>query len=1264
MSALSFPPDLLHASGTGESVFECSVPAASTCIHPDLHAVIVLAGVRIAHFLSTGVEDAITGFSDHDEAIKAVGLHVETGSSVAQILISAKTALSNASPPAEGTLLHTVVCGQDPRRHLDCSQHTLPLVVSYSGHGLFFAGDSRLYSPQNLRCIGGNVQDVIDIIYNAPNTTMADFHFPGAVPRLAAAGALLDMPPPPKYEARPLREVFRAAATAYPHKIALTDGDRELTYAAFDALTDMLADEISEALRDYPATDYIATCIPASPLALIVIYAIIKYGAAFVPLDVRLPETRLCTIVTNSEANLLITSADSPSVSDVPAARLDVSNFLDVHIPRVAGWQGSAQTLWRTQPNEIAYVLHTSGTTGVPKGVCIRTSTVLALLFERDYVLFTSDMRVGQIGNLAWDGSILDVCCTLTIGATLVCFSSYDVLEPTGLAALCRARRVNALSIATSLFRHFLSVAPEVFADLRVVMAGGEVLDFSQCQRFRAVNPTGELVNGYGPTETCYIAVAHRVGRMLDHGPVPIGKPLCYTQCVVFDGNGRLVPPGIPGELFIGGRGVAAGYLNRPEETSAAFVRMAIPGLDQPPATFYRTGDLVRWLPSGDMQFERRLQSGQIKIRGQRLELAEVESAIVGTRLAKDAAVVYVKPTDGRSPYLAAFVVPATDGEGVDTLDPRYFIRQLKKVVPAYMVPQTVFVRASLPLSNSGKLDRHLLGLMAQEHDMADLDEGDAAGINEMGARNAIEMKVADIMSAILRGKHIGLEDDFFDVGGHSLLALQLKWGLDKAFGTLVTMQDIFGGATARRLAELVLKGSLVVGGSDLPVATLARTLSSTDRHCYIPSPGTRWQYPASHAPPPGEVVSHCPFWLRLSGELSESLLERALQAMTSRQDILRTVFEEMDGSVRARVTDWVPTLEIVDAPPMKNGQDLEGYLRRYASRPFDIDTTPPFRPILFRLSPQAFVLLLSFDHIITDGYSEDIIVRELCEYYGALCEGRDVDLPDLPVTCADVAHWERSDPFGSFIAPQLDYWAAHLQKATAASFAPDLLGADTSTYLTASDFVPIVLSESLVARLDAACAMSRTTLSMALLAALRVVHFRRTGARDAVLGGATANRQRPELAHLQGFFATALLYRIRVEAGQRFRDVLEQMRALVAEGVSNLDAHMSTIAEALWERGAVAAGSMPLRIAMGYVVHEKALVQISGLRMERMEVNMHAVQLDMEIYFGRIARTDKVTGEINYRRDLYSKAYIQGLARDLEGILECFVESSDFLVN
>ncbi|KAL1745570.1 hypothetical protein HDZ31DRAFT_36115 [Schizophyllum fasciatum] len=1262
-TTLAFPADPLYATGNGDSTYECSSSAAARGSNDCVDGVLLLTAVRVAHFLSTGIESATIGFLVPEAQVQPVSIHVDADMSAAQALEATERSLAEGAVQNDDpSSLETVVCTGSPVP----SRQSFRFAVFTDGKRLKFIGDARLYSPQNVACIAGNISDILAAIVGDPSTRLVNLSFPGALERLVKAGISLDPPPPPSYEATSLRDAFTRAVKGYPHNVALTDGTLDITYVELDALTDILADEIGVALVDFPNTEFISTCIPSSPLAIIVIYAIIKYGAAYVPLDVRLPESRLRSLIEDSGARLLITSADSPAISEVPIRRLDVTEYLERHRAQLESWKGSVRTSWRARPSELAYVLYTSGSTGAPKGVCMTALGVLSLIFERDVAVVTPDMRVGQISNIAWDGSILDVCCTLTVGATLVCFSSYDVLDPIRLAELFQARRVTALSVATSLFRQILAVAPQIFTDLRFIIIGGEALDFVQCRRFREFNPFGELIDGYGPTEACYAAVAHRVERLLERGPVPIGRPFRYTQCVVLDSHGRLVPPGIPGELYIGGRGLAAGYLNRPKETSAAFVHMSIPGLHQPPATFYRTGDMVRWLPGGHMQFERRVQTGQIKIRGQRLELAEVEAAIVGCPLAKDAGATYVKPTDGRSPYLAAFIVPAED-KTAGSLDPKAILRALKTSVPAYMVPHAVYVQGSLPLNNNGKLDRRALEAMALERDTSEVaDETPLPSTSSpTDTLNDTEARIISILSEILGGKHLSSEDDFFDVGGHSLLAMQLKWRLDKEFDGFVPMQDIFQGASARRLAELMAK---TTGGdastTNVCIADAARSLNVTDRETYLPSSATIWQYTASRDPTPGQVVSHSPFWFRITGSLNENFLERALQNMTRRQDILRTVFDEVGGSVRASVIDWVPQLRKVDVPVAKRGSALESLLLEHASLPFRIASEPPFRPILFRLASKEYILLLSFDHIITDGFSEDIIVNELREYYDALHAHRAPVLSSLSVTCADVAHWERSDSFTTLVAPQLEYWATKLQHASAATFDPDLSDADPSTHHASADYVPVALSEEVVSRLDVACAASRVTFAMALLAALRVVHYRRSGACDAVLGAATATRQWPEVAPLQGFYVTALLYRIPITAGQQFQEVLAQVRTLVAEGVANMDAHMSMIAEALWKRGAVPAGSVPLRVALGYVVHENSCVEVADIKMERMEVNMHAVQLDMEIYFGRVAGTNRVTGEINYRQDLYSRSYAQGLARDLERVLEQFSEGAGFLID
>ncbi|TRM65127.1 hypothetical protein BD626DRAFT_567965 [Schizophyllum amplum] len=1167
-------------------------------------------------------------------------------------------------PPSNKISLDTVLYSEDfGSVHFNSSSwDTFSFAISFDGpSSCVFAGDARLYSPKNVACIADTVLDALDIISRFPTTTIADFVFSNTLQRLANVGISTAPPVSPSYKETTLRDAFRHAVKTYPTVVALTDGDEDLTYTEFDILTDMLADMISEAFSEHRDANSIATCIPSSPLAIIVFYAIIKYGAAYVPLDVRSPEARLKMLLADCGAAMLITSAASPIMEGLSLRTLDVTDFIDKAKSRIPDWRASARSLWRARPSDLAYVMYTSGSTGIPKGVCMSASAVLSLAYDRGMARIVPGMRVAQISNLAWDGSVFDVWCTLTVGATLVCFSTYDVLEPTRLADLFRNRRVDATFIATSLFRHALITAPRLFADLRLVVVGGELLDFVQCRRFREVNKHGELVNGYGPTETCFVAVAHKIDRTLEQGPVPIGRPFKHTQCVVLDARGHLVPPGIPGELYIGGRGVGSGYLNRPAETAAAFIRMSIPGLDQAPSIFYRTGDVVRWLPSGDMQFERRLQAGQVKIRGQRFELAEVEAAIISTGLANDVSVSYVKPVDGRPPYLAAFMVPENENDSALTL--AALTRAMKGVVAAYMIPHALYIRGSLPLNNNGKLDRRTLDSEALEHDghaQADTPRLSPVHSAPKDGDHSTESRICAIFSEILGGRRIDVTDDFLDVGGHSLLAMQLKWRLDKELGVFVTMRDIFQGATAQRFAELFARRKADATRS---IADVASTLPDANLREYPLSACSRWQYSVSRSVLAEDAVSHTPFWLRLSGDLNEAFLESALQDIVRRQDILRTVFDEVDGHPRARVLDRLPSLQVIDVPQDLTGDALNTLFRHHASRPFDIALEPPFRPILFRLTPQKRVLLLSLDHLVTDGYSEDIIFKELREMYAAICDGRTAALPDLVVTCADVARWEHSEHFAALIAPQLGYWTSQLQGCSPAAFEPDLPRADPGTSAIAGASVPIVLSEQLVERLDIACGAAGATFAMALMAVLRVVHFRRTGSLDAVLGGATANRQRAELAHLQGMFATALLYRIRIVPGQSFRDLLQQTRDLAAEGMANTDAHMATILEALWERGAVPEGSVPLRVAMGYVVHDATSAQAGNVKMERMEVNMHVVQFDMEIYFDRINGTDKITGQINYRRDLYGSAYMEGIAADVEHILAEFAETSDFTV-
>ncbi|EKM50754.1 uncharacterized protein PHACADRAFT_264220 [Phanerochaete carnosa HHB-10118-sp] len=367
--------------------------------------------------------------------------------------------------------------------------------------------------------------------------------------------------------------------------------------------------EISEGVGEL-----IATCIPPSALAVVSILAIVKAGAAYVPLDVRYPSERLEMLLRESGARLLITTSQSPEFAgDVEGVtHLDISDFLtETDLISPIDFACTPRT-------DTAYVVYTSGTTGVPKGVPALQSSVVALVSNTDVFPFQPDDRIGMINNLAWDASIIDIWCTLLTGATVVCFNRYDVLDLVVLAEQFQLFDVTGCFMSIALFRQALDLAPQLFRKLRILQVGGEAFYYEDLQRVKSVNPLIQLFCAYGPTETCVFATGFWVDvpNMPLSGSVSIGRPTSTVQALVVDTTSRLVPPSVVGELIIGGAGVGPGYLRRPKETAEAFVELEFDELDQGIARYYRTGDAVRLGPDGQLHFVERMNAGQIKIRG------------------------------------------------------------------------------------------------------------------------------------------------------------------------------------------------------------------------------------------------------------------------------------------------------------------------------------------------------------------------------------------------------------------------------------------------------------------------------------------------------------------------------------------------------------------------------------------------------------------------------------------------------------------------
>jgi amino acid adenylation domain-containing protein len=576
--------------------------------------------------------------------------------------------------------------------------------------------------------------------------------------------------------------LFRAQAALRPAATALVAGDGALTYRELDERAGRLARDLAG--RGAGAGGLVAVHLERRPGLITALLAILELGAAYVPLDLADPPERTLLMLADSGATLLLTTAARRA--QLPAAGTETIVLEEWLAPAA----GERPPPCGVAP--LAYVTYTSGSTGAPKGIAVPHGAVLDTVLDTDYLTLAPGDRMAQAANVSFDVATAEVWGALLNGATLVMLPPETILAPAALAASLAARRVDSLFLTTALFHRVASEAPHAFGGLRDLLVGGEVLDAHWVRRVLAHGAPRRLLNVYGPTETTAYSTWYRADRAAWEGPrVPIGRPIGRARVYLVDGALGPVPVGVAGEVYLGGPGLARGYLGRPARTAERFVPDPFAGT--PGGRLYRTGDLARWLADGDLEFLERIDE-QVKIRGNRIELGEIEAALALHPNVRECAVAagILPPRDGRprEQRLVAYVVPTE--ERVPEVGE--LARFLKQRLPLYMVPAAFVPLTAIPLTPSGKVDR--LTLAARDRPRATPREGYLAPHNE------IERTLAEIWKRVLwLEEDVGIHDDFFDLGGHSLLASVMVAEVEKAFGVELPIGALFRLTTVSDLA-------------------------------------------------------------------------------------------------------------------------------------------------------------------------------------------------------------------------------------------------------------------------------------------------------------------------------------------------------------------------------------------------------------------------------------------------------------------------------
>jgi amino acid adenylation domain-containing protein len=907
-----------------------------------------------------------------------------------------------------------------------------------------------------------------------------------------------------------VHDLFKAQAERTPEAVAVSDAIRSLTYAELNTEANRLARHLIA--RGIGPGQLVAICVDRTVEMVVALVGVLKAGAAYVPLDPAYPNARLGLMLEDARPALVLTEGSLLGGVEVPEATEILS--LKTSREEIAA-QSSANLPPRARPGDLAYVIYTSGSTGRPKGVAIphRALTNFLISVRREPSFCESDTVV-SVTTLSFDIAALELFTPLIVGARVVLASRETAADGVRLARLLEDCGATLMQATPATWRLLIDSGWRGRSSL-VALCGGEALNahlaaalVSRCRR---------LWHMFGPTET---TVWSTLCEVIPGQAVTIGRPIANTEAYVLDRSLEPAPIGVVGELYLGGTGLARGYLHDPPKTAECFVPDPFSG--RLGARLYRTGDLVRWRADGQLEFVGR-RDHQVKVRGFRIELREIEAALREHPSVSEAVATVCERAAGDR-RLVAHVVGNSANPGV-------LRAHLGERLPGHMIPAAIVVLDALPLTPSGKVDRRALPMP---------DWTAQAGAGRASPRTPAEELVAGIWAEVLGIDRVGVEDNFFDLGGHSLLATQMFSRLRERLGIEMPVQALFEAPTVARLT------ARAEGARGRPGLDALPPLTRADRSSALPLSFAQEHLWRLDQMEQGGAVYNMPAAVRLRGRLDVGSLERALVEVVRRHESPRTHFEIAEGRPRQVISaepDVALTLvDLGDIEDRSRGTLAWSLAAAETRRPFDLGRGPLIRAGLLRLGAEDHVLLVTMHHAVSDGSSEGIFARELGALYGAFHGGCPSPFAEPQFQYADYTLWQRGWLTDERIEWLLAYWGAHLAGATPHLAVP----ADRPRPVAPPQRRrrhTVRLSPALSEELQALSRREGATVFMTVLAAFKVLLSQLSGQTDIVVGTPIAGRQHTGIENLIGFFANALVLRTDLGGNPTFREILARVR-------------------------------------------------------------------------------------------------------------------------
>ena len=1007
--------------------------------------------------------------------------------------------------------------------------------------------------------------------------------------------------------------LFEEQVLRTPGEVAVVFEDERYDYQALNEQANQLAHYLRS--KGVGEDVLVPLCVDRSPEMIVAILGVLKAGGAYVPIDPEYPAERIRFILEDTDATVVLSGAAYVDTLSAIAPSVDI---IDVSMLQAWEAQPATNPAIPILPVHLAYVIYTSGSTGHPKGVMVEHAGIVnRLLWAQDYFQLTAADAVLQKTTYCFDVSVWELIWPLLTGARLVFAGRDGQRDVTYLKSLITRHGITMIHFVPSMLEVFLdSLEAGDIVSLKQVLCSGEALKSGHITLFKEKLAGAALYNLYGPTEASIDVSCWQVPADSNDVTVSIGKPISNTQLYILDANKELVSIGVAGELYIGGISLARGYLNRETLTAERFVANPYGA-----GRLYRTGDMACWQADGNILYLGRTDD-QVKIRGYRVELGEVENALQLAPGVKQASVVTGSDSLGNK-RLTGYVVPSGD------FDQAAVIQYLQHNLPAYMVPAFIVPVDEIPLTSNGKVDKKRLLAVAPTGPLQ---------ATYVAPRNEQEAQLVSIWEHILGVEKIGIYDNFFDMGGHSLLVMRVIAAIRKNLQWELGVRDIFLHPTIAAISA----------SREMKDNELLPAISLQPRHAPLPLSFAQerlWFIDQLQ----GSLQYHMPWLFRVEGMLDVRALESAFRDIIRRHEVLRTVITATDGVGYQQiltVDNW--QLQYMTAAEAGIAED---YMAAIVHRPYDLSADSMLQVYVIRESENSHVLLILVHHIAFDGWSVSVLARELKALYGQYAYGQPAELATLPVQYADYACWQRDHLQGIFLEQQLGYWKTTLQDVPVLALSPD--HARPAIQRTQGASLHYRLGGALRASLAALSREEGVTLFMTLLSAFKTLLYRYTGQEDICVGTPVAGRHQQETEALIGFFVNTLALRSRINGRMHFRELLQEVKATTLAAYEHQEVPFEKVVEALG--GERDMSRSPIFQVLFVLQDMPAANQEWGdIQLTPLENKVLHTRFDIEL--SATLTDDEVALTLTYCSDLFEQQTIVRMLQHYEQLLESVV--------